>query len=30
MTERCVDNVLAVKERRSPGDQYLLNPEVLR
>jgi D-3-phosphoglycerate dehydrogenase len=30
MTERCVDNVLAVKDRRSPGDQYLLNPEVLR
>jgi phosphoglycerate dehydrogenase-like enzyme len=30
MTERCVDNVLAIRERRSPGDRYLLNPEVLR
>jgi D-3-phosphoglycerate dehydrogenase len=30
MTERCVDNVLALKDGRSPGDQYLLNPEVLR
>ncbi len=30
MTERCVDNVLALKGGRSPGDQYLLNPEVLR
>ena len=30
MTERCVDNILAIKEGRSPGDEYLLNPEVLR
>jgi phosphoglycerate dehydrogenase-like enzyme len=30
MTERCVDNVLALLDRRSPGDHYLLNPEVLR
>jgi D-3-phosphoglycerate dehydrogenase len=30
MTERCVDNVLALKDGRSPGDRYLLNPEVLR
>jgi phosphoglycerate dehydrogenase-like enzyme len=29
MTERCVDNVLALRDGRSPGDQYLLNPEVL-
>jgi D-3-phosphoglycerate dehydrogenase len=30
MTERCVDNILALKDGRSPGDPYLLNPEVLR
>ena len=30
MMERCVDNVLALKDGRSPGDQYLLNPAVLR
>jgi len=30
MTERCVDNILAIREGRSPGDEYLLNPEVLR
>ena len=30
MTERCVDNMLALRDGRSPGDQYLLNPEVLR
>ena len=30
MTERCVDNILAIRDGRSPGDDYLLNPEVLR
>ena len=30
MAERCVDNVLALIAGRSPGDEYLLNPEVLR
>ena len=30
MTERCVDSVLAIREGRSPGDEFLLNPEVLR
>jgi D-3-phosphoglycerate dehydrogenase / 2-oxoglutarate reductase len=30
MTERCVDSILAVREGRSPGDEFLLNPEVLR
>jgi D-3-phosphoglycerate dehydrogenase / 2-oxoglutarate reductase len=30
MTERCVDNILAIRDGRSPGDEYLLNPEVLR
>jgi D-3-phosphoglycerate dehydrogenase len=28
-TERCVESVLAVKEGRSPGDEYLLNPEAI-
>ncbi len=30
MTERCVDSILAIREGRSPGDEFLLNPEVLR
>jgi phosphoglycerate dehydrogenase-like enzyme len=30
MTERCVDNILAIRDGRSPGDEFLLNPEVLR
>jgi phosphoglycerate dehydrogenase-like enzyme len=30
MTERCVDNILAIRDGRSPSDEYLLNPEVLR
>lgn len=30
MTERCVASVLAVRDGRSPGDEYLLNPEALR
>jgi phosphoglycerate dehydrogenase-like enzyme len=30
MTERCVDNILAIRDGRSPGDDYLLNPRVLR
>ena len=30
MTERCVDNILAIRDGRSPGDDYLLNPQVLR
>lgn len=29
MTERCVANVLAVRDGQSPGDEYLLNPEAL-
>jgi D-3-phosphoglycerate dehydrogenase len=28
-TERCVESVLAVREGRSPGDEYLLNPEAI-
>ncbi len=30
MTERAVDQILALKAGRSPGDDQLLNPEVLR
>ena len=30
MTERCVDNILVIRDGRSPGDEFLLNPEVLR
>jgi phosphoglycerate dehydrogenase-like enzyme len=30
MTERCVDSILAIREGRSPGDEFLLNPGVLR
>jgi phosphoglycerate dehydrogenase-like enzyme len=30
MTERCVDSILAIREGRSPGDEFLLNPRVLR
>jgi D-3-phosphoglycerate dehydrogenase len=30
MTERCVDHVLAIRDGRSPGDEFLLNPEALR
>ncbi len=30
MTERAVDQILAIKAGRSPGDDQLLNPEVLR
>ena len=30
MTERSVDQILAIRAGRSPGDQDLLNPEVLR
>ena len=28
-TERCIESVLAIKEGRSPGDEYLLNPEAI-
>ena len=30
MTERSVDQILAIRAGRSPGDQDLLNPETLR
>ena len=30
MTAACVDNVLALKDGRSPGDESLLNPAALR
>jgi len=30
MLERCAENVIAVAKGESPGDAYLLNPEVLR
>jgi D-3-phosphoglycerate dehydrogenase len=30
MLERCVESIIAIGEGRNPGDQYLLNPEVLR
>jgi D-3-phosphoglycerate dehydrogenase len=29
MLERCIDSILAIKEGRNPGDELLLNPEVL-
>jgi hypothetical protein len=28
MTERAVDQILAIRAGRSPGDDQLLNPEV--
>jgi phosphoglycerate dehydrogenase-like enzyme len=28
-TERCVENVLAIKDGRSPSEEYLLNPEAI-
>jgi D-3-phosphoglycerate dehydrogenase len=30
MLNRCIDSILAIKEGRSPGSEYLLNPAVLR
>jgi len=30
MLERCAENILAIAQGRNPGDEYLLNPEVLR
>ena len=30
MLARCAESIIAVGEDRNPGDQYLLNPEVLR
>jgi phosphoglycerate dehydrogenase-like enzyme len=30
MLERCALNIIAIGEGRDPGDQYVLNPEVLR
>jgi D-3-phosphoglycerate dehydrogenase len=30
MLSRCIDSVLAIKDGRDPGDELLLNPEVLR
>lgn len=30
MLERCVESVLAIRDGRNPGDELLLNPEVLR
>jgi D-3-phosphoglycerate dehydrogenase / 2-oxoglutarate reductase len=30
MLARCAESIIAVGEGRNPGDQYLLNPEVLR
>ncbi len=29
MLDRCVDSILAIKDGRSPGDAFLLNPEAL-
>jgi hypothetical protein len=29
MCDRCIDAILAIAQNRSPGVEYLLNPEVL-
>jgi hypothetical protein len=29
MLDRCAENIIAVGEGRSPGEPYVLNPEVL-